>query len=119
MAKKVKAGVIGGGVGKYHIGGYQAHPNSEVVAVADLNPVVLDSVCTSFGIPKRFEKYQDMLADPQVQQRLRMAMTEMQRATEFDYVVINHDDDLEGTALAVLAILRAEKSRAVRPRLEL
>lgn len=58
-------------------------------------------------------------SEEQVQQRLRMAMTEMQRAAEFDYVVINHDDDLEGTALAVLAILRAEKSRAVRPRLEL
>lgn len=55
----------------------------------------------------------------QVQQRLQMALTEMQRASEFDYVVVNHDDDLEGTAQAVLAILRAEKSRAVRPRLEL
>lgn len=66
MAKKIKAGVIGGGIGKYHIGGYQAHPDSEVVALADLNPVVLEQVATSFGIPKRFEKYQDMLADPEI-----------------------------------------------------
>lgn len=58
-------------------------------------------------------------SEEQVQQRLQMALTEMQRAVEFDYVVVNHDDDLEGTAQTVLAILRAEKCRAVRRPLEL
>jgi guanylate kinase len=57
--------------------------------------------------------------EEQVQQRMQMALTEMQRAAEFDYVVVNHDSDLESAAQAVLAIIQAEKCRAVRPRIEL
>ncbi len=35
MGKKLKAGVIGLGMGGAHLGGYLAHPDVEVVAIAD------------------------------------------------------------------------------------
>ena len=35
---KVRVGVIGLGIGRHHIRGYQAHPNAEVMAIADLVP---------------------------------------------------------------------------------
>ena len=39
MTKKLRAGVIGLGVGEQHIAGYRAHPECEVVALCDPDPV--------------------------------------------------------------------------------
>lgn len=66
MAKKIKAAVIGAGIGKYHIEGYQSHPGCELVALSDINKAALDDVCCKFGISKGYADYKEMLADPEI-----------------------------------------------------
>ena len=61
MAKKVRAAVIGVGIGKYHIEGYQMHPNAEVVAVVDLREDALHETASTYGIPNAFTNYREML----------------------------------------------------------
>jgi guanylate kinase len=51
----------------------------------------------------------------QVERRLQTAELEMQRITEFDYVVINQAERLDEAVGQVRSIIRAEKQR-VRPR---
>jgi guanylate kinase len=51
----------------------------------------------------------------QLQKRIATARKEMKRLSEFDYVVINHDDKLDQAVEDVLAIIRAEHCR-VQPR---
>lgn len=64
--KKLRAGVIGLGMGKAHIRGYQSHPDAEVVAIADLNQERLDSVSSEFNIPSCYKDAQDMLEKEQL-----------------------------------------------------
>jgi predicted dehydrogenase len=59
--KKVRAGVIGAGIGKFHIQGYQLHPEAEVVALCDVNEVVGRKVAADFGVPQVYTDYQGML----------------------------------------------------------
>ena len=66
MAKGIKAAVIGAGIGKYHIEGYRAHPNAEVIALADINPQLCEDVAAAYGIPGIYTDYTEMLADPQI-----------------------------------------------------
>jgi predicted dehydrogenase len=64
MAKTIKAGIVGAGIGKFHIEGYQKHSGAEVVALSDINPAALDAVGDKFGICGRYTDYKAMLADP-------------------------------------------------------
>ena len=59
---KIKAGVIGAGIGKYHIEGYMAHPDVEIVGLCDLNEEVLAQVGLLYGVEKLYTDYQEMLA---------------------------------------------------------
>ena len=59
--KKLRVGVIGLGIGQSHISGFQSHPQAEVVAVADLNPVLLQHVADRFSVPGRYADAQEML----------------------------------------------------------
>jgi len=54
-----------------------------------------------------------------LQQRLATAVEEMACIPEFDYVVVNRRDDLDGTVDDVVAIIRAEHCRSVPRRIEL
>ncbi|MGB0384644.1 MAG: Gfo/Idh/MocA family protein [Ardenticatenaceae bacterium] len=63
MSSKLKVGVIGLGMGRYHIEGYQSHPEAEVVAIADLNEVRLNEVGEQFGISGRYTSSEQMLED--------------------------------------------------------
>jgi guanylate kinase len=47
----------------------------------------------------------------QLKMRIATARQEMKRIMEFDYVVINRDDQLDETVEQVVAIIRAEKNR--------
>jgi len=58
---KIKAGIIGAGIGKYHIEGYQAHSGAEVVALCDVNEQALTEVADDFGIPNTFTDHKEML----------------------------------------------------------
>jgi predicted dehydrogenase len=66
MAKTIKAGVIGAGIGKFHIEGYQKHSGAEVAALADVNPAALVATADKFDICGRYTDYKTMLADPAI-----------------------------------------------------
>lgn len=61
--KKLRCGVIGLGVGKSHIRGYQSHPKAEVVAVADPNEERLALASDEFNIPSTYTTAEKMLND--------------------------------------------------------
>ena len=58
---KLRAGVIGLGMGKGHIKGYQSHPGVEVVAIADLDPVRLHDRADEFKIKTLYDSGEEML----------------------------------------------------------
>lgn len=68
MNTKVKAAVIGLGVGMAHARGYQANPHAELYAVCDEDPVRLRERGDALGVPRerQFCDYQAVLALPEV-----------------------------------------------------
>src|SRR5687768_1682461 len=62
----VKAAIIGLGFGAEFIPIYQRHPNAEVVAVCRRNEAELNRVADAFKIPKRYTKFEQVLADKDV-----------------------------------------------------
>lgn len=58
---KLKAAVIGLGMGKAHIRGYQSHPDVEVAAVADLNEKLCRTVTGDFSIGRYYTDPEEML----------------------------------------------------------
>lgn len=66
MSARLRAGVIGVGVGAAHVVGYQAHPAAEVVAIADLNPERLAEVGNTYGITDRYSNYLELLQRPDI-----------------------------------------------------
>lgn len=59
---KVRVGVIGLGMGRHHIAGYQTHPEAEVVAIADLDEARLKEIGDQYGVPNRYTTVEKMLA---------------------------------------------------------
>ena len=59
--KKLRVGIIGLGMGKQHIQGYQTHPGADLVAVADLNNDRLQTVADEYKIPQRYLSAREML----------------------------------------------------------
>ncbi len=63
MAKgKLRAGVIGVGMGRGHIKGYKSHPDVEVAAICDLDAERLARVGDEFSIASRYASAREMLA---------------------------------------------------------
>jgi len=58
--EKVRCGVIGLGIGRAHLKGYQSHPMAEVVAVADPDESRLKSVGDEFHVPERYTSATEM-----------------------------------------------------------
>jgi predicted dehydrogenase len=58
---KVRAGVIGAGIGKFHIKGFQSAPGAECVALCDLNGALAKQVAGELGVPKVYTDYKQML----------------------------------------------------------
>lgn len=58
---KLRIGIIGLGVGRYHIAGYRQHPNAEVVAVCDVNETVLHQRADEYGVEGRYTSFDEML----------------------------------------------------------
>lgn len=65
---KLRAAVIGVGVGWNHIDGFLTSPNSELVAICDVNPVALKERGDKYNIPesRRFTDYKDVLASKEI-----------------------------------------------------
>jgi predicted dehydrogenase len=64
--KKVRVAIIGLGFGAEFIPIYQNHPHAEMYAVCQRNPEKLKQLGDAFGVEKRYTKYEDVLADPNV-----------------------------------------------------
>jgi predicted dehydrogenase len=62
MKRKLRCGVIGLGMGKGHVRGYQSHPDAEVVAIADPDAKRLQAVGDEFKVPQRYADPLEMLA---------------------------------------------------------
>ncbi|MBT3276195.1 MAG: Gfo/Idh/MocA family oxidoreductase [Spirochaetales bacterium] len=58
---RLRAGVVGLGMGKAHIQGYRSHPNVDMIAIADLDQRKLDQVGVEFGINNRYTSTEEML----------------------------------------------------------
>jgi predicted dehydrogenase len=66
MSKKLKAGVIGLGVGERHIEAYQEHPDCEVVAACDFNKEKLAEVADRKPGIAYSENADDILTNPEI-----------------------------------------------------
>ncbi len=62
----VRVAMIGLGFGAEFIPIYQRHPHAEVAAICQRNEQKLNEVGDRFGIAKRYTKYEEVLADPQI-----------------------------------------------------
>lgn len=65
-AKKVNVAIIGLGFGAEFIPIYQRHPNANMYAICQRNRDKLKQIGDAFKIDKRYEHYEDVLKDPQV-----------------------------------------------------
>src|ERR1700752_228593 len=63
---QVRAAIIGLGFGAEFIPIYQKHPDAEVVAVCRRDAAKMNEVADPFSIAKRYTKYEQVLADPDI-----------------------------------------------------
>lgn len=63
---KVRIGLVGLGFGAEFIPIYQAHPDAELVAVAQRSEADLTAIADHFGIARRYTSLEAMLADPDI-----------------------------------------------------
>lgn len=66
MNQPVKVAMVGLGFGAEFIPIYQQHPQAEVHAICQRNETHLHAVGDRFGIARRLTRFEDVLADPQV-----------------------------------------------------
>ena len=89
----------------------------DVQGAATVRQLVPDALLIFLTAPSEAELEQRLCcrgsdSPEQIQRRLATARAEMARLSEFDYVVVNHDGELERAVDDVLAIIRAEHCRA-------
>ncbi len=60
--RKLRVGVIGCGIGIFHIEGLQQNPRAEIVAIAGLDTDRCVSLQTRFDVPRRYGDYRELLA---------------------------------------------------------
>lgn len=61
LVKTLRVGVIGLGMGRGHVRGFQAHGGCKVVAVADPDDARLAQVSKEFNVPKRYASGEEMI----------------------------------------------------------
>ena len=64
--KKFNVAIIGLGFGAEFIPIYQAHPNANMYAICRRTQSELDKIGEAFGVEKRYNDYQQVLDDPEV-----------------------------------------------------
>ncbi len=64
--KKLNAAIVGLGFGAEFIPIYQRHPLAHLHAICQRTPAKLNAVGDSFKIEKRYSRFEDVLADPDV-----------------------------------------------------
>ncbi len=58
--KKLRVGVVGLGMGRHHVEGFNAHPDAEVVAVCDPDEIRLKAVGDRHNVPGRYATASEM-----------------------------------------------------------
>jgi predicted dehydrogenase len=58
----LRVGIVGLGIGRQHLKGYQQIPGVEIVAVADADPVRLEATGAGNGIPDLYDDYRPLVA---------------------------------------------------------
>jgi predicted dehydrogenase len=66
VSKKVNVAMVGLGFGAEFIPIYQRHPNANVIAICRRNEKDLNEVGDRFGIAKRYQEFDKVLEDPEV-----------------------------------------------------
>ncbi|GGP20709.1 Gfo/Idh/MocA family protein [Silvimonas iriomotensis] len=64
--QRLRIGVVGLGIGRKHIEGWQMHPQADVVAIADPDTSRLAQVGDEFAVPGRYDSLEAMLAAGQL-----------------------------------------------------
>lgn len=67
MSDKVRVGVIGLSMGSTHVTSYKAAAEAELVGLCDRDEAWLRHIQGQSGAPKIYTKYEDLLADPDIQ----------------------------------------------------
>lgn len=63
---RLRAGVIGVGVGEAHIRSYQSIPGVEVAAICDIDPARLAEVGDQWGVDRRSQDFRAVTEDPDI-----------------------------------------------------
>jgi predicted dehydrogenase len=63
---KIRVAVVGLGFGAEFLPIYQRHPDAELYAVCQRSPEKLKEIGDQFGVERRFDSYERLLADPNV-----------------------------------------------------
>jgi predicted dehydrogenase len=64
--QKVRVAIVGLGFGAEFIPIYQNHPRAEMAAICQRSQQKLDQLGEAFGVAKRYTKFADLLADPEI-----------------------------------------------------
>lgn len=64
--KRVNVAIIGLGFGAEFIPIYQKHPNAQMYGICQRNAERLQKIGDTFGVPQRYTRYEDVLADSNV-----------------------------------------------------
>ncbi len=65
-SQQVRVAIIGLGFGAEFIPIYQKHPHAEMYAVCQRNAEKLNRIGDAFGVGARYQRFEDVLADPKV-----------------------------------------------------
>src|SRR5579863_7491072 len=63
---KLNVAIVGLGFGKEFIPIYQNHPNTNMYAICQRTRSKLDEVGDQFGVSKRYEYFEELIEDPNV-----------------------------------------------------
>jgi predicted dehydrogenase len=64
--KKVRVAIVGLGFGAEFVPIYQNHPHAEMYGICQRSPDKLNTLGDAFGVQHRYTRYEDVLADPNV-----------------------------------------------------
>jgi predicted dehydrogenase len=65
-SQKIRVAIVGLGFGAEFIPIYQNHPHAEMYAICQRSKEKLDTLGDAFGVDVRYSRFEDVLADPQV-----------------------------------------------------
>jgi predicted dehydrogenase len=64
--ERVGVGVIGCGIGKWHVEGYRGEPRADIVAIAGLDTPRCNEVAAEANVPNVYEDYHQLLSRPDI-----------------------------------------------------